>query len=74
MEHLDILVKLATLIIGFGAIAKWIVHRIEQGQKSVIAEHRRDFKAMKKQLKKCISKEQCKHLRAQCPCRKGAIK
>lgn len=68
MEHLDVLVKLATLILGFGGIAKWIVHRIETGQKSVVAEHRRDFKAMKKELKKRISKDECERLRLQCPC------
>lgn len=68
MEHLDVLVKLATLILGFGAIAKWIVHRIETGQESVIAEHRRDFKAMRKELKNRISKDECERLRSQCPC------
>ena len=72
MEHLDVLVKLATLILGFGGIAKWIVHRIETGQESVIAEHRRDFKAMRKELKKRISKDECERLRSQCPC--GASK
>lgn len=68
MEILDILVKVGSLILGFLGIAKWIVHRIETGQKSVIAEHRRDFKAMKKELKKRISKDECERLRAQCPC------
>ena len=64
MEHLDVLVKLATLILGFGGIAKWIVHRIERGQKSV----RRDFKTIRKELKKRMSKHECERLRSQCPC------
>ena len=68
MEHLDVVVKVTTLILGFGGIAKWIVHRIEHGQKQVIAEHKRDFKVMRKQLKKRVSRNECERLRSQCPC------
>lgn len=68
MEHLDIIIKLGTLLLGFGGIAKWIVHRIERGQKEVITEHKRDFKMLKKEMKKRISKDECKRLRSQCPC------
>ena len=66
MEHLDVLVKLATLMLGFGAIAKWIVNRIERGQKGV----RRDFKVIRKELKKRMSKDECERLRSHCPCTK----
>ena len=38
MEHLDAIVKLTTLLLGFAGIAKWIVHRIERGQREVITE------------------------------------
>ena len=68
MEHLDAIVKLTTLLLGFAGIAKWIVHRIERGQREVITEHKRDFKMLKKELKKRISKDVCDRLRAQCPC------
>ena len=67
-HHLDIIIKIGTILVGFGGIAKWIVHRIERGQNQVISEHRRDFKAMQKELKKRISKDECEHLRSQCPC------
>ena len=67
-QHLDIIIKLGTLLVGFCGIAKWIVHRIEKGQKEVITEHKRDFKMLKKELKKRISKDECERLRLQCPC------
>ena len=69
MEHLDIIIKLGTLLVGFCGIAKWIVHRIEKGQNILSNEHRRDFRALRKELKKRISKEQCRQLRSQCPCK-----
>lgn len=72
MEHLDTIVKIITLIAGFGGIAKWIVHRIERGQSEVISQHRRDLKLIRKELKKRISRKECKQLRAECPCRKEA--
>ena len=68
MEHLEAVTKIITLLLGFGGIAKWIVHRIERGQKEVITEHKRDFKMLKKELKKRISKDECERLRSQCPC------
>ena len=70
MEHLDTIVKITTLIVGFGGIAKWIVHRIERGQREVISQHRRDLKLIRKEMKKRISRKECKQLRAECPCRK----
>lgn len=72
MEHLDTIVKITTLIAGFGGIAKWIVHRIERGQREVISQHRRDLKLIRKELRKRISRKECKQLRAECPCRKEA--
>ena len=74
MVYLDVAVKLFTLILGFGAVAKWIVHRIERGQKQIITEHRRDFRMMKKELKKRISRDECERLRAQCPCKREEAK
>lgn len=68
MEHLDVVAKLVTLILGFGAIAKWIVHRIEKGQEVILRQHREDMEVMKKRDKKRVSKIECERLRAQCPC------
>ena len=68
MEHLDIIIKLGTLLVGFCGIAKWIVHRIEKGQEVIIRQHREDMKVMKKRDKKRMSKIECERLRAQCPC------
>jgi hypothetical protein len=67
-HHLDIIIKLGTLLAGFCGIAKWIVHRIEKGQQVIIEQHRKDMKLMKKRDKKRVSKYQCEKLRAQCPC------
>ena len=52
VEIVEIAGKVVSLILGFGAIARWIVTRIERGQQAVIEEHRRDFKRLKKELKK----------------------
>lgn len=67
-QHLDIIIKIGTILVGFGGIARWIVHRIEKGQEVIIAQHRADMKLMKKRDKKRVSKYQCEKLRAQCPC------
>lgn len=67
MEHLEAVTKIITLLLGFGGIAKWIVHRIEKGQKEVITEHKRDFKMLKKELKKRVSHEECRQNRENCP-------
>lgn len=67
-HHLDIIIKLGTLLAGFCGIAKWIVHRIEKGQQVIIEQHRQDMKLMKKRDKKRVSRIECEKLRAQCPC------
>lgn len=67
-HHIDIIIKLGTLLVGFCGIAKWIVHRIEKGQEVIIKQHREDMKLMKKRDKKRVSKYECEKLRAQCPC------
>ena len=67
-EFLEIVGKVLTILLGFCSIAKWIVYRIEKGQEQVIAEHRRDFKRMKKELKKRVSRDECERIRAQCLC------
>ena len=67
VEIVEIAGKVVSLILGFGAIARWIVTRIERGQKAVIEEHRRDFKRLKKELKKRVSHEECRQNRENCP-------
>lgn len=67
-QHLDIIIKIGTILVGFGGIARWIVHRIETGQEVIIAQHREDMKMMKKRDKKRVSKYECEKLRAQCQC------
>ena len=67
-HHIDIIIKLGTLLVGFCGIAKWIVHRIEKGQEVIIKQHREDMKLMKKRDKKRVSKYECERLRSQCPC------
>ena len=67
-HHLDIIIKIGTVLGGFACIARWIVTRIEKGQAVIIEQHREDMKLMKKRDKKRVSKYQCEKLRAQCPC------
>lgn len=71
MEHLDTIVKIATLTVSFAALAKWIVNRIERGQKVLIKQHRRDFRMLKKELQKRISRKECALLRTNCPCKEA---
>lgn len=60
--------ELVTIIGAFLCGMFWVIKRIEKGQKTIVAEHKKDFKSVKKELKKRVSVAECDRLRSQCPC------
>ena len=61
----------AELVTIIGAILGgmfWVIKRIEKGQKTIVEEHKKDFKYVKKELKKRISVAECDRLRSRCLC------
>lgn len=65
MEHLDIIIKLLTLVTTVVLGMNWVVKRIESGQKNILKVQ----KKVLKQLAKKVSRKECEQNQEKCPCR-----
>ena len=64
MEHLEVIAKLASIIGTILIGGKWILGRIETGQKVILDQQ----KKMLKKIDKKVSHAECRERQASCPC------
>lgn len=68
MEHLEVIAKIASIVVSVISVmvfgGRWIVNRIESGQKEILDQQ----KIMLKKINKKVSHTECKKNQANCPC------
>ena len=64
MEHLEVIAKIASIVGTIFLGGKWILGRIESGQKIIQDQQRK----MLKKIDKKVSHTECRDRQASCPC------
>lgn len=64
MEHIEAITQILTIVATIFLGGKWILGRIEDGQKNIMEQQEK----MLKRIRHKVSRSECEEFRKSCPC------